>query len=182
MNKLSVEQCNYLAGFIDGDGSIVAQIVPREDYVLKYQVRVSVLFIQKSKRIHFLQQFQKEMGLGILRPDRNEKKNLDKHEEIEFDTLNLEDSKGIGDLTITGKNDVYALLKQLQPYLRIKKKQANLVMRICEQMLSIKNNPLKFLELCELADQVAALNDSKNRKTTVATVRNTLINEGIIEK
>lgn len=168
---------------IDGNGSIVAQIVPREDYMLKYQVRVSVLFIQQSKRIHFLQQFQKEMGLGILRSDRSEKKNLDKHEEIELNSLNLEKSEeSIGDLTITGKNDVYALLKQLQPYLRIQKKQANLVMRICEQMLSIKKNPLKFLELCELADQVAALNDSKNRKTTATTVRNRLIHEGIIEK
>lgn len=41
---------SYIAGFIDGDGSIIAQIVRREDYVRKFQIRVSVVFYQKTKR------------------------------------------------------------------------------------------------------------------------------------
>ena len=56
-------------------------------------------------------------------------------------------------------------------YLLIKKKQANLALKILEQLPSAKNVPLKFLELCQLADQIAALNDSKKRITTSDSVR-----------
>lgn len=40
----------YLAGFIDGDGSILAQLVKRKGYRYHFQVRVQVLFFQKTKR------------------------------------------------------------------------------------------------------------------------------------
>lgn len=40
----------YLAGFIDGDGSILAQLVKKEGYRYHFQVRVQVLFFQKTKR------------------------------------------------------------------------------------------------------------------------------------
>lgn len=68
MKKLTEKQAAYLAGFIDADGSISAQIVKREDYVLKFQIRLSVLFIQKKTRIHFLKQVQSELGdIGTVR-------------------------------------------------------------------------------------------------------------------
>ena len=41
---------SYLAGFIDGDGCIMAQIVPRKDYLYKYEIRVSIVLYQKTKR------------------------------------------------------------------------------------------------------------------------------------
>ena len=53
LNKLSPEQSAYIAGFLDADGSIIAQIVQRNDRVLKYFVQVSVTFFQKDKRAHF---------------------------------------------------------------------------------------------------------------------------------
>lgn len=153
MNKLSILQLSYLAGWLDADGSILAQIVRRKDYVLKYQLRVSILFTQKMNRIHFLRKFQSEIGNGTVR-DRGD---------------------GVGELALVGKNSVQAFLQQIQPYLRSKRKQANLVLRICEQLDQTKNDSDKFLELCVLADRVADLNDSKTREVTADTVKQTFI-------
>jgi hypothetical protein len=40
----------YLAGFIDGDGCILAQIVARNDYKYLFQIRVSIILYQKTTR------------------------------------------------------------------------------------------------------------------------------------
>lgn len=159
MNKLSIIQASYLAGFIDADGSLIAQIVSREDYNLKFQIRVSVLCIQKTNRIHHLKDFQSEIGTGTVR-DRGD---------------------GIAELAIIGHKNVFELLQQIRPYLRNKKKQANLILRICEQLNQIKNNPQKFLELCELADHVAVLNDSKTRTNITETVKKVFLDLGLTE-
>lgn len=40
----------YLAGFVDGAGCILAQLVHRENDRYKFKVRISLLFHQKTKR------------------------------------------------------------------------------------------------------------------------------------
>jgi hypothetical protein len=167
MNKLTVEQACYLAGFIDADGSIIVQIVSRKDYVLRFQLRVSVLIVQKMSRVHHLNDFQSQIGSGTVR-NRGD---------------------GIAEFAIIGHKNVFNFLKQISPYLRNKQKQSNLVLRICEQLnlTTTKTNPCdaakKFLELCALADQVSALNDSsKARSTTAQTVEQQFKDLGLIEK
>lgn len=160
MKTLSVEQASYLAGFIDADGCILAQIVSRKDYVLKFQIRVSVTCIQKMKHIHHLKHFQLEIGKGTVR-DRGD---------------------DIGEFSIVGHKNVYAFLTQVTPYLRIKKKQANLVIRICEQLDLTKKNPQKFLELCQLTDQISVLNDSKKRIMTAKYVEQVWIDLGLYQE
>ena len=139
----------YLAGFLDADGSIMAQIVSRPDYIFKYQIRLSISFIQKTKRKHFLIKIQNEIKKGNIR-ERNDE---------------------ISELTLVGWQDVHWFLLQIKPFLRIKEKQANLVLKIIEQLPLTKKSPEKFLELCQLADQVANLNDSKMRTLTTSVVR-----------
>jgi len=39
----------YIAGFLDGDGSIFFQIIPRKDYKQKFQIRSSIAFYQKTE-------------------------------------------------------------------------------------------------------------------------------------
>nr|QUO99218.1 putative site-specific DNA endonuclease [Oedogonium sp. HN1801B]QUO99247.1 putative site-specific DNA endonuclease [Oedogonium sp. HN1801B] len=160
MKILSVEQASYLAGFIDADGSIVAQIVRRKDYVFKFQVRVSVTCIQKMSQVHHLKEFQNEIGTGTVR-DRGD---------------------GIGEFAIVGHKNVSAFIKQITPYLRNKKKQANLVLRICEQLDLTKKDPKRFLEICELSDRVSELNYSSVRINTSQQVREVFIDLGLIEK
>ena len=159
MNTLTETEAAYFAGLIDGDGRILAQIVERPDYILKHQLRVSILLIQSKKRMHFLKQFQKEIEAGTLR-DRGD---------------------GIAELAIVGIHTVLPFLKQIQPFLRLKLKQANLVIQIIEQLPLTKNNAEKFLWLCQLADQVSELNDSKSQnKITATRVKQRFLDLGLI--
>lgn len=160
MKTLSLEQASYLAGFIDADGSLMAQIVSRKDYFLQFQIRVSVTCIQKMSRIHHLEKFHSEIGIGTIR-NRGD---------------------GIGEFAIIGHKNVSAFLKQIVPYLRMKKKQANLIIRICEQLDLTKKDPQKFLELCVLSDQVAALNDSSKRSNSAQMVEMVFLDLGFIKK
>ncbi len=153
MNPLGEKQLAYIAGFLDGDGSVIAQIVINKEYVLKHQLRVTVSFMQLTIRKDFLISLKEEIGLGTIR-DRKD---------------------GISEINIVGREQVQPLLKALLPYLRLKQKQAQLVLQICEQLPLYKNDPQLFLELCKLSDQVAQLNDSKKRTNTSESVRKALI-------
>jgi hypothetical protein len=46
--ELNNEQLAYLAGFLEGDGCILAQIVKGGQYRYKYTIRLNVVFYQKK--------------------------------------------------------------------------------------------------------------------------------------
>jgi hypothetical protein len=152
-------QIAYIAGFLDGDGSVLAQIVRRKSYTFHYQIRFTVSFVQKTCRKHFLMQLRRDLGKGTLR-DRND---------------------GISELAIVGWQSVVPLLQQLTPVLRIKLKQANLVLKIIEQLPLTKKSPQKLLELCYIVDQISALNDTKKREVTADVVEKHFQDLGLIE-
>lgn len=153
-NEFSNEFLAYLAGFCDGNGSIIATICRMPDYkVIQFHLRITISFTQKSSRSHFLEKIQKKLrGKGSVRNRKD----------------------GIHELALLGP-DARWLIQFLQPYLSLKKKQANLALKILEQLPSAKKDPHRFLELCKLADQIAALNDSKTRATTSETVRSNFL-------
>lgn len=147
--KYSKEFLLYLAGFVDGDGSILAQIKPNTDYKFKHQLSITFQVTQKKKRRWFLDQLVKDIGVGYVR-DRK--------------------GKDVSDYILNEIKPLHNLLTMLQPYLKLKQKQANLCLKIIEQLPSAKESQDKFREVCLLVDQVAALNDSRNRKNTSETV------------
>jgi hypothetical protein len=51
---MSNEDKAYIAGFMDDDGSIMAQLINRKDYKLRYQILVSCVFYQKTTHQDFL--------------------------------------------------------------------------------------------------------------------------------
>lgn len=148
MKTLDKDDLLYLAGFIDGDGCLIAQLVRNNEYVNKFQIRVTVQITQRTVRLHFLNDIKKLIGHGTLRNT----------------------SKGISHYVLTDTGMVCAFLKQIAPYLRIKKKQANLMIRIIEELPTARKDFKTFVELCKLSDQVAMLNDSKKRTITAAVV------------
>jgi hypothetical protein len=157
INQLSKEEISYLAGFIDGDGCINAQIVQREDYKLKYQIRVSITLFQDTKQHWFLLQIQKQIGYGTIRKRGD----------------------GISEHAIVGKQSVAEILQLLLPCLRLKRKQAVLVLEICGK-LSQKQDPASFLQLCAKADMVGELNYSKKRTITASVVGQRFLGLGLI--
>nr|3MX9_A Chain A, Protein scV3V2(G19S) [Chlamydomonas reinhardtii]3MXA_A Chain A, scV3V2(G19S) [Chlamydomonas reinhardtii] len=146
--KYNKEFLLYLAGFVDGDGSIIAQINPNQSSKFKHRLRLTFYVTQKTQRRWFLDKLVDEIGVGYVR-----------------------DSGSVSQYVLSEIKPLHNFLTQLQPFLKLKQKQANLVLKIIEQLPSAKESPDKFLEVCTWVDQIAALNDSKTRKTTSETVR-----------
>ena len=153
INLITLFDLIYIAGFLDGDGAIIAQLVPRKDYKWKFQIRLSIQFTQLSKRRIYLEKLKDIIGAGYVR-NRSDKEN------------------GVSDYVITESKSVLTLLKLLQPYLRIKQKQADLSITLIEQLPLAKNDKSKFIELAEIVEQIASLNDTKktHRKHTLDTI------------
>lgn len=158
MKQLTDQEKSYIGGFLDGDGCVNAQIVRRKDYVLKFQIRVSVTFFQSTKRKWFLILLKKKLKMGTIRnrPD------------------------GMTELAIVGAESVCKLLLALQPYILIKRRQTSLVLSIIEKLTQSKRDPIAFLTLCAIADKFEFLNDSKRREVTSVTVRDLFKKEGIL--
>jgi hypothetical protein len=159
ISKLSEIEKAYIAGFLDGDGSINAQIVFRKDYnYIPFQIRVYVGFYQKKKRNWLLKEFQKQIGYGSV----NDK------------------SDGImSDYIIVGEDAVKNILLALKPFIKLKKPQVKLIFQIIDKLPKTKKNPQAFLELCEEVDRFMLLNDSKKRTITTKFVRSKFLEKGL---
>ena len=69
----------------------------------------------------------------------------------------------MSDYTIVGEDAVKHCLEALRPYLKMKKRQATLLLQIIEQSQK-EEEPVAFLTRCKLVDQISRLNDSKTSK------------------
>lgn len=95
----------YIAGFLDGDGCINAQIIRRHDYKFRFQIRVSISFYQKSIRHNFIEWLHTIIGTGIIYKRKD----------------------GMSEYTITGIKNVRPFLIEISPFLRIKKKSSRFI-------------------------------------------------------
>jgi hypothetical protein len=141
----------YIAGFLDGDGSIFFQIVPRKDYKQKFQIRSSIAFYQKTKYAEILNWLKEIFGVGYIRHRKT----------------------GMSDYTIVDSKEVYKILKLLQQYVRLKRKQVELGLEIFNKIENKKSNA-DFLEICKLVDKFKELNYSKKRTITYESVSKSL--------
>jgi len=141
----------YIAGFLDGDGSIFFQIVPRKDYKQKFQVRSSVAFYQKTEFKEILEWLKSIFEAGYIRHRKT----------------------GISDYTIVESKEVRKILTLLKPYVRLKRKQVDLGLLILDRLENKKSDE-DFLEICKLVDKFKELNYSKKRKITHETVSKSL--------
>lgn len=149
-------QIAWLAGFIDGDGCINAQIVSRADYKLRYQVRVTLTLFQSTERHHILLYVKKILKSGVIRK-RND---------------------GMSEFCITGAKQLKEALLLLLPYLKLKRRQAILVLEIIEKLPHTKDASV-LLEACVIADKVGLLTDGKRRSQKSDQVLETLRSLGL---
>lgn len=146
--SLKETEIAYIAGFIDGDGCINAQIIRRKEYRLGFQIRISITFYQCTKGYWFLLYIQKLVPGGTLRKRKD----------------------GISEYTLVRLQMVQDLCELLRPYLKIKHRQAVLVIEIVKRMTRHQSKE-DFLALCDLVDQVGSNNDSKRRVLSKAVVQ-----------
>ena len=146
---MSDEEKAYIAGFLDGDGSIMAQLVSRKDYKLGYQIRVSVVFYQKTTHRKFLLWLKERLDYGYVRI-RND---------------------GMSEYTIVGLREVEYVLTLLHPFLRLKKALARDVLDLIRQHpAQRKMTASKLINLSHLVDKTASFNYSKRRTITSSVV------------
>lgn len=157
MNKLSIAQRAYIAGFLDGDGSIYVRLKPNATYRFRHQVAPNIVFFQAKKERAGLEQIQQMTGVGYLR-DRND---------------------GIVEYIIGDTASMSALLQTILPYLYLKKRQALIMLKILQRKKLVKNGA-DFMKICLLIDQFQQLNYSKRRVQTSLVVQKVLQAEGLL--
>ena len=159
LESLADAKLAYIAGFLDGDGSIYPQIVKRPDSILKFQIRFTISFTQKDRRRFFLVKLKKTLGLGTFRKRKDNQCSLD----------------------IVGIDGCRALLTVFLPFIELKRRQAKFTLEIIERLPAAKNSPHDFLQLCYLADKVSSFNDSKNRAITGEIVKKEFMSLGLLD-
>ena len=138
---MSISQRAYLAGFLDGDGSIYVRLKPNSSYKYGFQVSPYIVFFQSAKAIKSFQKVCALLDYGYLRKRKD----------------------GILEYTIGKKDEIIKFLGLIRPYLILKKKQADLMIRIIEQKDKVKSKS-DFQKLAKLIDKFRELNYSKKRK------------------
>ena len=157
MKNLSEKEKSYVAGFLDGDGCIMFQLIRRKDNRYGYEIRASIVFYQHENNLYHLKWLKKFYRVGYIRK-RDDKM-------LEY--------------TIVGLKKVMPILKSLYPYLRLKKPHAKLALKI-ESILSGKVNLRKFIKAAQLVDSFGKINFSKKRINTSEKLIKFLRNKNLI--
>jgi len=106
----------YIAGFLDGDGSLMVQVKNRRATKRGWRLMFTICFYQDSRHKKYLKWIKNKIGIGYL-SDR---------------------SDGISELRINGFDSVRKILIKLKPYVKFKAIQLKIVLRILS-LISGKN-------------------------------------------
>ncbi len=141
----------YLAGFLDGNGSIIIQIVHDKTRKYKFNIKISIVFYQKNTNYWFILYLQKKFKPhGYIRR-RND----------------------MSEFTIVGKEPVKLILKELYPYFVFKKSLVRLVINIIKEIEKVESEA-DFLKVCKMVDETAKYTNSNKRKITYDYVQHYL--------
>ncbi|TAK53099.1 MAG: hypothetical protein EPO25_11670 [Gammaproteobacteria bacterium] len=147
----------YIAGFLDGDGSIFFQLVRRKDYCFGFQIRTSLAFYQKTENERILLWLKQQFKSGYIRRRKT----------------------GISDYTIVEPGEVRRILELLQPYVRLKKEHVGLGLEIL-RTLPQADDAAELVSLCRLVDRFREINYSKKRTITSTVVADFLKSHGYL--
>ena len=142
--KLSSTKRAYIAGFLDGDGSVYVRAKPNNTYRFGYQIAPSIILFQSQKSENALKELQSILNLGYIRR-RND---------------------GILELTINKIAEIKECIAIVKPFSLFKRKQLELMERIIKVKEKIEDEN-DFEALLKLVDTYRELNYSKKRKYTL---------------
>ena len=142
--SITNDKWSYLAGFLDGDGSIYVRVKPNKTYKFGFQIAPTIAFFQSEKEKDKISALQKKFNLGYIRV-RND---------------------GIIEWVIGDEKGIRLIIAKTFPFLFIKKKQAKLMLKILDKKSKI-NNKREFIALANKIDRFRNLNYSKKRKKRI---------------
>ncbi len=149
MTQLDVAIKAYIAGFLDGDGSIMLQIKPRKDMRFGFRLQATICFYQDSVHEKELRWIRNQLNVGYI-SRRND---------------------GMSELRINGFACIEKVLLDLREFIRFKRRQVELIL-IALETLQQKMTADSFLEACKMADEISKANYKSNKKHTAQTVAN----------
>lgn len=120
----------YIAGFLDGDGSLMLQLKSRSDTTRGVRFMATICLYQDARHAQPLQWMQKILKCGYI-----------SHR-----------SDGMTELRINGFTQVRQVLIVLQPYIRFKKTQTKALICACELLEKKFMRDMKPTELQRLVD------------------------------
>jgi len=138
--KFSTTDRAYIAGFLDGDGSIYVQAKKNTTYRYGYQVAPAIVFFQSAKSEKLFREFYEFLKLGLLRTRKD----------------------GVMEITVNRIADILQLITLVKPYVRLKRKQVGLLEQILESKRAVEDEK-GFSNLLRLIDGYRDLNYSKKR-------------------
>ena len=137
----------YLAGFMDADGAIMACIEKHPQKRYGFRVRVVVKMTQHERKI--LDWAQRTLSCGAVRANR------------------AGATAQTFDLLIRDQQDAGAVLELLAPWLRVKRRQATIALKILAATIRSKND---LMRVARFADALSRFNvRSKKRRKNYAT-------------
>ena len=136
----------YLAGFLDGDGSIYVRLKPNSTYRYGFQVAPYIVLFQSNQDKENFKKICSLIDLGILRERKD----------------------GILEYSINRMDNLRLFIASVKPFLILKKDQAELMLKILDKKEKVKNHK-DFEKLAQLVDAFRELIYSKKRKIRTLT-------------
>jgi hypothetical protein len=137
----------YIAGFLDGDGSIMLQVKSRRDTSRGVRFMATICLYQDTRHAEPLLWMRELLGIGYI--------------------SNRKD--GITELRINGFASVSKILIQLRPYVRFKLTQVTALLQACEILEKHKVGELSTAQLHKLVDLVFVIRENNYKSNRVLT-------------
>jgi len=136
-NKLNLA---YIAGFLDGDGSLMLQVKRRSDIKKGWRLMATICFYQDSHHDKPLYWIRKQLDIGYI-SKRND---------------------NITELRINGFEQIGQILEELLPFLRFKKRQARKMIK-CLNFLLVKGKNLGKQDCEKIIDYLQSVQNLNYR-------------------
>ncbi len=137
----------YIAGFLDGDGSLMLQLKKRSDSKRAIRFMATICFYQDTRHEKSLYWIKEVLGIGYISKRKD----------------------GMTELRINGYKQIRNILKSLLPDIRFKKLQASALLKACEILSDTKFQKLTKKQLIQLVDLILVIQSenyvTKKKKT-----------------
>ena len=137
----------YIAGFLDGDGSLMLQLKKRSDSKRAIRFMTTICFYQDTRHEKTLYWVKEVLGIGYISRRKD----------------------GMTELRINGYKQIRNILKSLSPYIRFKKLQTLALLQACEILSEVKFSKLTKKQLEKLVDLILVIQSenyvTKRKKT-----------------
>jgi intein-encoded DNA endonuclease-like protein len=137
----------YIAGFLDGDGSIHFQLVRQQQYRYGFYVRLSVSFHQHQTGREGLEWLKGQLEVGYIRNRAGQ----------------------MSDYVITSRPAIRILLNRIEAYVVFKRRQVRQALELLDMIEAIDSSE-EFLAVAQQVEMFKSLNRSKRRINTVQSV------------